>query len=77
MLLGGFVTFLGTGRLHAAQVPLARRLVLHDGPGVVGAHQAACPLLHSPWRLPGLVDVLSGEILEDGEVFPTARGQNH
>ena len=72
--LGGFVTFPGAGRLHAPQVPLARCAVFHDGPGIVGAHQAACSLLHSPWRLPGLVDVLGGEILEDGEVFSTARG---
>lgn len=74
---GGFVTFLGAGCLHAPQIPLACCPMLHDGLGVVGAHQAACLFLHSPWCLPRFIDVLGREILEDREVFSTTRGQSH
>lgn len=61
---------LGIGHLHPLDVLLADDLVLDNGLGIIFTNDAACCLLDTARGFPGLVDVLSRELLQLGKVLP-------
>lgn len=60
---------LGISCLHPLDVLLADHLVLHYGMRVVFAHDASGSLLEASRCLPGLIDVLSRELLQMWKVL--------
>lgn len=61
---------LGICCLHPLNVLLADHFMLHDRTWIVFTHNAACCLLDTAWSLPGLVDILRWEFLQEREVLP-------
>lgn len=59
--------------LHALDVEAAGLGVVHHGLGVVHAHNALGRLLHALRCVPGVVDVLSWEAAQDGQVASSCR----
>lgn len=61
---------LGVGQLHPLDVLFADHFMLYYRMWVVFTHNAACRLLDAAWSFPGLIDVLSWELLEKRKVLP-------
>lgn len=65
---------LGISKLHPLNVLLADHFMLYDGMWVVFPYDTSCCLLDTAWCFPGLIDVLSWELLQKRKVLPVKNG---